>query len=696
MLTPMKGMPAQRTKTPTPGVLRLHLAMTLAGCLPLVCGLSARAAEAPLPLAFHPLKPGAIEPTGWLRDWSLAAKNGITGHLDERAVTYAQGWSGKDFKAGGVKARGTGWPLEQCGYWLDGLVRLAYILHDQELIAKAKSRLDPVVEGVLHGGASFIHWMPKDQLDDAFNNWSHSHMGRALVAYYQATGEQRILDALVKVYRDYPLPDFQDDFAVVNGLVNLDPMLDTFLLSKDPQVLANARSALERPGFKQTVESWTSGRFTPGHAVIFYENERVPALLYPWTGNRQLLDATLRAVAWSDEFYLLPHGLISGEEHVAGVGSTRNVETCNVAAAAWTYHWLLRITGAGQYADRMEQIFFNAGPAPVARDFQTMCYYQSPNQLSESLPRDEPHNPSQGSYQFTSIGHPCLCCVGNMNRILPNYIMHMWMTTPDHGLAATLYGPCRAQAKVAGDVPVTVNCRTSYPFEESIDIEVTPARETAFPVYLRFPSWCGKPAVEINGRSAKASLDANGFVKIARTWQAGDRLQLRFPMTPKLIQGRETPYPDYDYFRQEPVPKFRQVRSRQLAQVRDIHSPYASVRYGPLLFALPIPDETPNRVAPGAVWNYALDMNPKTEDTTIEVIRTPMPERWQWSLASPLRLRVDAVQFDWQPTELKPLPDAPVTNGAKTRIELVPYGCTKFRVSMFPVTSKLWADPSGR
>jgi len=37
-----------------------------------------------------------------------------------------------------------------------------------------------------------------------------------------------------------------------------------------------------------------------------------------------------------------------------------------------------------------------------------------------------------------------------------------------------------------------------------------------------------------------------------------------------------------------------------------------------------------------------------------------------------------------------------VTNGTKARIELVPYGCTKFRVSMFPVTPQLWADRTVR
>ena len=32
-------------------------------------------------------------------------------------------------------------------------------------------------------------------------------MGRALVAFYQGSGEKRVLDALVKVYADYPGED---------------------------------------------------------------------------------------------------------------------------------------------------------------------------------------------------------------------------------------------------------------------------------------------------------------------------------------------------------------------------------------------------------------------------------------------------------------------------------------------------------
>jgi hypothetical protein len=37
------------------------------------------------------------------------------------------------------------------------------------------------------------------------------------------------------------------------------------------------------------------------------------------------------------------------------------------------------------------------------------------------------------------------------------------------------------------------------------------------------------------------------------------------------------------------------------------------------------------------------------------------------------------------------LPAGPVTGTASATIRLVPYGCTKFRISMFPVTPATWA-----
>lgn len=630
--------------------------------------------------AFVSLPAGAVSPKGWLKDWAGDALNGITGHLDEYSNVYGEAWKGHAFEAREAAADGTGWPLEQSSYWLDGAVRLAWMLGDKPLMEKVRRRLDLVVSGVLEGGASFIYWRPKSAVEDNFNNWAHSHMGRALVAYYQASGDPKVLEALAKVYRDFPLPVLPSTFYEVSGAVNLDAMLDTYAMSGDRAVLTRAVEYAQTAPYRDVAAAWRTGRFEPGHSVIFLEDIRVPALLYPWTGDTDELKATLQAIAWQDRHHMLPYGVSSGEEYHAGIGATRNTETCDVAASMWTYLWLLRVTGESGYSDRIERAFFNAGPAPVARDFKTMCYYQSPNRYSATNPGEEPRNPGPGSYRFTPIGHSVLCCVGNLNRVIPNYVMHMWMATLDGGLAATLYGPSSVQTTVAGDVDVSIEEATAYPFQESIALTVRPAKEVAFPLYLRIPAWCRRPRIEVNGVPASIAGPPNRFVVLARKWRTNDKVLVSLPMDVDIARGRETPYPRIEYF-----------AGRSIARQDSINSPWASVYYGPLLFALPIRDENPNQeAAAGVRYQYALDVTPPEARRDIRVLRRPMPARWSWALESPLQLSVKMREFGWRPAEIEPLPGRPVKGGNSAHVSLVPYGCTKFRVSMLPVTERAW------
>jgi uncharacterized protein len=638
--------------------------------------------------SFIPLYPGAIVPKGWIKDWAESAAKGITGHLDEYSHTFGEAWKGHGFEAMGANPDGTGWPLEQASYWLDGAVRLAYILEDSILINKVSKRLDYVVNGVLNGGESFIYWKNnKGVLIDttssiynenrdptSFNNWAHSQMGRALVAYYQATHRKRILEALVKVYKRFPIGDLWPDFSDVSGACNIDPMIDTYLMSGDKTILDSILSFSHRPSYKSVVDRWLKGYLAPGHNVIYYEDIRVPALLYNWTGNKADLNASLEAIKWGEKKYLLPVGILSGEEWHAGIGSTRNIETCDIEASEWTFLSMLRITGDKSYADRIEKIFFNAAAAPVDREFKTMSYYQSLNRYSSSLPTVEPRAPGKGSYKYTRTGCKVLCCVGNMNRIIPNYVMNMWMASMDGGLAATLYGPCKLRTKVAEGVSVNIDCHTFYPFEESISMTVNPEKDVEFPIYLRIPEWCQYAKIKVNGKAIDIQQKGKEFIKIYRLWKKNDQITLDFPMNVEIIKGKETPYPQIRYFN----------KGRMIAKDTTIKNPYESVYYGPLLFSLPIPDHDPNREVRNAKFNYALDVNDNNAENEVEIIHMIMPIKWNWSLDAPIQLRIKAKVFDWKPTENQPLPNEPIKSKISTKINLVPYGCTKFRVTMFP------------
>ena len=187
--------------------------------------------------------------------------------------------------------------------------------------------------------------------------------------------------------------------------------------------------------------------------------------------------------------------------------------------------------------------------------------------------------------------------------------------------------------------------------------------------------------ITVNGASQDATHDVKGFVRIERQWSKGDRIELFFPMSVQFTQGYETEYPSYyrNYFSFEPDAVFQKRRF-----------PYESVTYGPLLFALPIADKDPNTRVADARWRFALDVDAHRGAAEAEVERRPMPAKWDWPLDAPLAIKLPARAFDWKPSDIQPLPAEPVQGTAAETIRLVPYGCTKFRISMFPVTNKAW------
>jgi hypothetical protein len=274
-----------------------------------------------------------------------------------------------------------------------------------------------------------------------------------------------------------------------------------------------------------------------------------------------------------------------------------------------------------------------------------------------------------------------LCCVGAVNRIIPNYILHMWMATRDNGLAVTLYGPCTVSALAGDGVPVKISTATDYPFGETIRMRVEPAKKAAFPLYVRIPGWCQNARITVSGSRVPVTRDSKGFVKIARTWTKKEVVELRFPMNPRVICGYETEVPSANR-------RYFGYRGQEYFQPRRL--PYGSILLGPLLFSLPVADVDPNTPVANAKWQYAFDTDPTRCDAGITVEHKSMPTHWDWPLNAPVVLKVPVQSFNWQPTDVQALPASPVIGIATTIVPLVPYGCTKFRISMFPVTEQAW------
>ena len=79
-----------------------------------------------------------------------------------------------------------------------------------------------------------------------------------------------------------------------------------------------------------------------------------------------------------------------------------------------------------------------------------------------------------------------------------------------------------------------------------------------------------------------------------------------------------------------------------------------------------------------------------TREDEIRVQRQAMPARWNWPLESPLTLRTAPWPATGPPTPSALAGRTGREAGAARTITLIPYGCTKFRVAMFPVTERAW------
>jgi len=641
--------------------------------------------------AFLSLPPGAVEPGGWLRDWCLAARDGYTGHMDEYDDEFKRAWAA-DHRMTGEKLlwhKGA-WPYEGGGYWFDGLARLGFALHDDALIQQANQRLHAVADHMNPDGLLFLWWLNRNNPDDrkavdaalgGWPLWACGLLGRAMTGCYAGSNDPQILQALQTAYGT----DADCLQSISGSMSNVWPAYDTYTWTGN-QTIADALDAMfdqERHALQPKLDRYRRAPdLRPGstvenqHVVEFLENTTPWAVAYLWTGEISYLHAVLGWHELIERIAMQPHGVPVSDEWYVPTGAFRGSETCDVAGYVWSQVSLLAVSGEGRMADRAERAFFNAGPATVSRDYKTHVYFQSPNRFADGSP-DFPHGPRAGGGSYLAKHSP-LCCTAALNRIAPWYVTHMWMAPYDNGLAATCYGPCKVTALAANRVPVEIDCHTDYPFNESIEMIVNPARTAEFPIYLRIPGWCTRPELSVNGLAIKVAANAKGFVCVRRSWKPGDTVRVRLPMEALVQTGRDNapggPYTG------EHKPTMVTLPDEGGTQ----GAPYATVSYGPLLFALAIPDtRDANTPDPVARWQFALDV----KNPTVRVERAPMPVHWNWPLESPLRLKVNAVAIDWAPSPNAPaLPAQPVVaQQPAEQLTLVPYGCTKFRISMFPV-----------
>ncbi len=634
----------------------------------------------PSPMSRLPL--GAVQAQGWLKHQLELMADGQVGHLEEisKFLTPESGW------LGGTER---GW--EEAAYWFRGLYDLARLTGDKRLLMIADRWMEALIASQKEDGyygSGYNRLVKGKNSQEIVDVWPHMVMNDVLISHFEATGDERILPLMLKFFafcRDLPEEQFLPSIS-----------WDYYERYREHFGDWKPRIQMKRAGdfvpqllwlYNRTGETWlldlavkvyhktqpAMNQWLDNHTVHFSQRFRYPAQMYPITGDARYIEKTkLFYDGFMNTWGQMPRGAHAADERIrmGKIDARQAIETCAMAEQNKSHYVLGRITGDTLYADRVEDMTFNHLPASHAPDHKSLRYLTACN-MPYSVPRMDFKN--QGSHAvFAADLHRC--CQHNTAMGWPRFVRNLWQATPDNGLIAWLYSPSTVKAKLGKDgTTVRVACETSYPFTDKIAMTISTDKAVAFPIYLRIPGWCRDVEVRVSGDQMRVANQSGKLIKIARTWQDGDTIHLRFAM-----EISATTWP---------------------------RNGAVTIDRGPLSYSVRIkenwekdPDSTEEwprwSLTPASPWNYGLAIDPRNPSDAIKVETAKKPATQPWSEEdAPVVLKVPAKRIPEWKASIKNTVDSvregPVKSDAPMEtIEMIPMGCAHLRMSVLPVISE--------
>ena len=207
-----------------------------------------------------------------------------------------------------------------------------------------------------------------------------------------------------------------------------------------------------------------------------------------------------------DRYHGQATGIFTCDEHLAGRSPSQGTELCTVVEAMYSLELLDGHPGrrpAGRPAGEA-RLQRPAGDVQEGHDGPPVRPAVQPGVCKVSE-REHVYTSNGADANLYGLEPNFGCCTANMHQGWPKFVSHLWMKTPDGGLAVVAYAPCVVETKIQGK-PVKVEVKTEYPFRDDITIEVTVAEPMTFSLDLRgtrLGEEAGDPAVDAGCRDRR-------------------------------------------------------------------------------------------------------------------------------------------------------------------------------------------------
>lgn len=508
---------------------------------------------------FEKLPFGAVRPAGWIKAQMEKDMRGFAGNLDQIVPDLVNDpiYSARLHKhskakdLGNLKEGDIGgddqykwWNSETQSNWRDGFIRNALLLD----AAAAKKRVKQYVDHILATQDRDGYLGIYDQelryqfVSENGELWAKTTLLRGLLAYYEATQDKQVWNAVVRAVEDvlkhYSVNHSDPFFAgkefsggVAHGLTFTDICDEMYRLTKDGKYRAYAlflyQNFSANFSFEKDVQ-WSS-IFNPayklsGHGVHTYEHLRPLTVAAFSTYDSNYTTALGIYLKRIQDATTVAGGPI-GDEWIGGRkadATQTGYEYCSLQELLDSYAGLLQKTGDAWFADQIENTFFNAAQGARDPDHSCIAYLKTDNSYAMTGPLNGGANGDlkQTRYKYSPAHKDAaVCCVPNAARITPYYVQNMWMKQGDSVLVAALLGPSRVRTRING-TDVEVSAATAYPYDLSCTFSIRQPKAGAFTLKIRKPAWAG--AVETD----QPYVEEAGFIVIRNAFKKTAQIRL--------------------------------------------------------------------------------------------------------------------------------------------------------------------------
>ncbi len=212
---------------------------------------------------------------------------------------------------------------------------------------------------------------------------------------------------------------------------------------------------------------------------------------------------------------------------------TNYSESCASIGLIFFAQKMLEMSVKGEYADVMERALYNTVLAGMSLDGRRF-FYVNPLEVTpgisgvaQTLKHSLPERPKWFG---------CACCPPNIARMISSLSLYAWMEQEDTVYSNLFIG---GEADFTKSKGCKIAVETNYPYDGKVIYKIITQKQTAeFRFAIRIPGWSEvtKTQILLNGEALLlTSVTKDGFAAISRKFVSGDTIELNLDMSPYRI-----------------------------------------------------------------------------------------------------------------------------------------------------------------